>query len=414
MTQNITTISIDEQVEVLMSNTGYGDDQTRQTMRQELRERLILAQKENRPLRVYCGFDPTTSDLHLGHTIPIRKLRQFQEFGHEVIFLIGSFTSLIGDPDGTTVRPIQTEEQVAVNARTYTEQAFKILDPAQTTVHHNGEWLSKLNFLDIIKLAQNFTVQQFLSRETFNNRIAEGDPIYLHEFFYPLMQGYDAVAMGVDVQVGGQDQLFNLMAGRQLMQKLGMKPQIVIAMGESLPGTDGVAKMSKSKGNHIPILSEPGQMYTSLMRLPDSTMPLYFKLLLGYSQKQVDEILGQVESGALPIQQVKEDLALAITSIFHGKEAALVGQEFSRTAMREGGIPDDIDEYPIQADTPLVDLLAETGLCQSKGDAKRQLKGNAISRDGMKIDDAAMIITLDELPTVLQYGKRKFVRIVRG
>lgn len=414
MSSRVSTMTIDEQVDVLMSNTGYGDDQTRQQMAEALRERLLEAQQEGRPLRVYAGFDPRTSDLHLGHTIPIRKLRQFQEFGHEVTFLIGTFTSLIGDPDDNTAREMLSLDQVKDNARTYTEQAFKILDPSVTDIRYNHEWLSELNFLDVINLAQKFTVQQFLSRETFGKRIDEGDPIYLHEFFYPLMQGYDPIALKADVQVGGQDQLFNLMAGRQLMQKLGLKPQVVVAMGESLPGTDGVMKMSKSKGNHIPLLSEPREMYTGVMTLPDNTMPLYFKLLLGKSQAEVDDIVGRIESGEMSIQQVKEDLALEITAIFHGAEAAHEGQEASRIAMREGGIPEDIDEYAITAPTDITELLAESGLCSSKGDAKRQIKGGGVRRDGEKVSDINMTIVPEELPTVLQFGKRKFVRIVQG
>lgn len=408
------TVSIDEQVDVLMSSTGYGDAQIRENMRQELRERLIEAQREGRPLRVYAGFDPRTTDLHLGHTIPMRKLKQFQDFGHEVVFLIGSFTSLIGDPDGATARDMLSSEQVEANAKTYTDQAFKILDPAKTTVRYNHEWLSQLNFADLIGLAQYFTVQQFVARETFRNRIDAGDPVYLHEFFYPLMQGYDAVALNTDVQVGGQDQLFNLMAGRQLMKGLGMKPQVVIAMGESLPGTDGVMKMSKSKGNHIPLLSEAGQMYTSLMKLPDSTMPLYYKLMLGWSQTQVDNLMASIEGGELAPQDAKTQMAFEITTIFHGHAAAVAGQEFSRTAMQQGGIPDDIAEYAIVADATVVDLLVETGMLKSKGDAKRQIEGGGVRRDGNKVESIDECVTLDQLPVVLQYGKRKFVRLTRG
>lgn len=408
------SVAIDNQVGVLMSNTGYGDDQIRDMMRRELRERLIEAEREGRPLRVYCGFDPRTSDLHLGHTIPMRKLRQFQDYGHHVVFLIGSFTSLIGDPDDSKARDLMTVEKVAENAKTYTEQAFKILDPALTEVRHNSEWLSELGFLDVIKLAQHFTVQQFIAREAFSRRIDEGNPIYLHEFFYPLMQGYDAVALKTDVQIGGQDQLFNLMAGRQLMQKMGVKPQIVVAMGESLPGTDGVMKMSKSKGNHIPLLSEVGQMYTSLMKLPDSAMPLYFKLLLGWGQDDVGDMMARIASGEAEPQEIKAGMALEITTIFHGRDAAMAGREFSRTAMQEGGIPDDIAEHTINADASLVDLLAETGLCKSKGDARRQIQGGGIRRDSEKVSNVDEIVRLDQLPTVLQYGKRHFVRVING
>src|SRR5690606_35081924 len=225
--RKFTMPTIDEQVEILMSGAEYGDPQTKEHMRRELRERLIEAEKEGRPLRVYAGFDPRTSDLHLGHTIPMRKLRQFQELGHDVTFLIGTFTSLIGDPsDKDKAREQLTREQVEENARTYAEQAFKILDPNLTRVRRNDEWLSTLDFADIIRLASNFTVQQFLVRENFAKRLDAGQPIYLHEMFYGLMQGYDAVAQEADVQVGGQDQLFNiLVAGRKLQEAMGQKPQ---------------------------------------------------------------------------------------------------------------------------------------------------------------------------------------------
>jgi tyrosyl-tRNA synthetase len=344
----------------------------------------------------------------------MQKLKQFQDFGHDVTFLIGSFTSLIGDPDDKTARKILTPEQVIENAKTYTDQAFKILDRQKITVRYNDEWLSELNFLDVIKLAQNFTVQQFIARDAFSKRIDQGNPIYLHEFFYPLMQGYDAVALETDVQVGGQDQLFNLMAGRQLMKGVGVKPQIVIAMGESLPGTDGVLKMSKSKGNHIPILSEPGQMYTSLMKLPDSAMPLFFKLMLGWSQQDVDDLMTSVEKGERSPQDVKSEMAFEITKIFHGEEGAIAGREFSQTAVQQGGIPDDIEEYQVTENGRTVDLLVESGLLKSKGDAKRQINGGGIRRDGEKVSDIDDEITLDQLPVVLQFGKRNFVRLIKA
>jgi tyrosyl-tRNA synthetase len=276
------TTAIDEQVDVLMSGTAYGDPQTKETMRRELRERLIAAEKDGRPLRVYCGYDPRTADLHLGHTITMRKLRQFQDFGHDVTFLIGTFTSLIGDPsDKDKARDQLTREQVEENAHTYAEQAFKILDRDRTRVRRNDEWLSTLDFADIIRLASSFTVQQFLVRENFAKRIETNQPIYLHELFYGLMQGYDAVAQEADVQVGGQDQLFNiLVAGRKLQEAMGQRPQIAIIMGESLPGTDGYVKMSKSLGNHIPLLAEPWDMFGKVMSIPDHAMPIYHLSLI--------------------------------------------------------------------------------------------------------------------------------------
>jgi len=249
--------SIDEQVAILMQGTEYGDEGLRQAMEAELRERLA----EGRPLRVYCGYDPRTTDLHLGHTITMRKLRQFQDLGHDVTFLIGTYTSLVGDPsDKDRTRPILTPEEVEANARTYAEQAFKILDPERTRIRYNAEWLAELKLADLIKMGSFFTVQQFLQRETFRLRWDRGDPIFLHETYYALMQGYDAVALQTDVQVGGTDQLFNIIvAGRKLQEAYGQRPQIGIILG-ILPGTDGHMKMSKSLGNHIPIMAPPDEM----------------------------------------------------------------------------------------------------------------------------------------------------------
>jgi tyrosyl-tRNA synthetase len=399
---------IDEQVKVLMSNTGYGDAQTGQMMARELKERLIAAEKEGRPLKVYCGYDPRTSDLHVGHTITMRKLKQFQDFGHEVTFLIGSFTSLIGDPDDKSARDVLTLDQVKANAETYAEQAFKILDRDKTLVRYNHEWLMPLTFQQLIELAQTFTVQQFLARDAFRNRIDEGTPIYLHEFFYPLMQGYDAAAMETDVQVGGQDQLFNLMAGRQLMQKLDMKPQIVIAMGESLPGTDGVLKMSKSKGNHIPIMTDALDMFGKVMSIPDDAMPLYFKLLLGWSDDDLRDLDGQHP------REVKAGLARDIISVFHAEsDPAAIQDEWERI-FKEDGLPDDIDEFTVMDNQSVVDILADSGLCSSKGDAKRQIAGGGVRLEGEKVTDERATISSDALPAVLQVGKRKFVRLVAG
>src|SRR5574341_469417 len=263
----------EEQGQLLMQGTEYGDDELKQAMTEELRHRLSEARDEGRPLRVYCGFDPRTSDLHLGHTVPMRKLRQFQALGHEVTFLVGNYTSLIGDPsDQDKLRPQLTPEPVEHNARTYAEQAYKILDRDKTLIRYNATWLSELTFADLIKLASNFTIQQFLTRENFRLRWEKGDPVYLHETFYSLMQGYDAYAMRSDVQVGGTDQLFNIVtAARKVMTYLGEKPNIAIIMG-ILPGTDGDVKMSKSLGNHIPLLSTPEDMYGKVMSLPDKAM----------------------------------------------------------------------------------------------------------------------------------------------
>lgn len=408
--------TIDEQVEVLMSGAEYGDPETRENMSKELRERLIEAEKQGRPLRVYCGYDPRTADLHLGHTITMRKLRQFQEFGHDVTFLVGTFTSLIGDPsDKDKTRDQLTAEQVDVNARTYAEQAFKILDPDLTRVRRNDEWLSTLDFADIIRLASNFTVQQFLVRENFSKRIDEGAPIYLHEFFYALMQAYDAVAQEADVQIGGQDQLFNiLVAGRKLQQGLGQKPQIAIIMGESLPGTDGEVKMSKSLGNHIPLLAEPWDMFGKVMSVPDKAMPIYHKLILGWTEAQLNEMESGLASGELHPNEVKMRLAREIVTIFHSAEDAKAAQQRWDEVFRSGGsgIPEDIPEEKLAAEERVLDILRRLNMVSSGKEAKRLMEQNGVRIDEQPITDPTMVINPTMLPVVLQVGKRKFVRLI--
>jgi len=407
--------TIDEQVEVLMSGTAYGDPETKANMAKELRARLIEAEKEGRPLRVYCGYDPRTADLHLGHTITMRKLRQFQDFGHDVTFLIGTFTSLIGDPsDKDKARDQLTAEKVEENARTYAEQAFKILDESKTRVRRNSEWLAPLDFADIIRLASNFTVQQFLVRENFANRMDSSQPIYLHEFFYALMQAYDAVAQNADVQVGGQDQLFNiLVAGRKLQQGLEQKPQIAIIMGESLPGTDGSAKMSKSTGNHIPLLSEPWDMFGKVMSVPDDAMPIFHKLILGWQKDQLDEMEKGLADGSLHPNEVKMRLAREIVGIFHSPEDAEAAQKRWDEVFRSGGdgIPDDIPEATLSEATRVLDILRDNDMVSSGKEAKNLAKGGGIRVDGEQIDDVMHEIAPDMLPIVVQVGKRKFLRL---
>ena len=406
--------TIDEQVEILMSGAAYGDDQTRVNMARELRERLIEAEKQGRPLRVYCGYDPRTADLHLGHTITMRKLKQFQELGHDVTFLVGTFTSLIGDPsDKDKARDQLTSEQVDENARTYAEQAFKILDRDLTRVRRNDEWLSTLDFADIIRLASNFTVQQFLVRENFARRIEDGQPIYLHELFYGLMQGYDAVAQEADVQVGGQDQLFNiLIAGRKLQEGLGQRPQVAIIMGESLPGTDGEIKMSKSLGNHIPLLAEPWDMFGKVMSLPDKAMPIYHKLILGWSPAKVRELEEGLASGSIHPNQAKMRLAGDIVTIFHSAADAEAAQKRWDEVFRSGGVPSEIEEQPLEAEEKLVDLLRRLNMVASGAEAKRLIQQNGVRLNDVIVTDIMATIKPDALPAVLQVGKRKFVRLV--
>jgi tyrosyl-tRNA synthetase len=407
--------TIDEQVELLMSGTDYGDPQTRENMRRELLERLIEAEKLGRPLRVYCGYDPRTTDLHLGHTITMRKLRQFQELGHDVTFLIGTFTSLIGDPsDKEKARDQLTPEQVHENAQTYAEQAFHILDRNLTRVRYNDEWLSTLDFADIIRLASNFTVQQFLVRENFKKRLDAGEPIYLHELFYGLMQGYDAVAQETDVQVGGQDQLFNiLIAGRKLQEAMGQRPQVAIIMGESLPGTDGEIKMSKSLGNHIPIMAEPWDMFGKVMSVPDKAMPIYHRLILGWSPSQVKKLEDGLASGNLHPNIEKMRLAREIVAIFHGAEAAEAAQKrWDEVFRAHGGLPEEMPEEKLAAEERVVDILRRLNFVNSGGEAKRLMQQNGIRLNEQPITDPQATVKPDMLPAVLQVGKRKFVRLI--
>lgn len=402
-------MNIDEQVALLMQGTEYGDPEIKQSMAQELKARLIQAEKEKRPLRIYCGYDPTKADLHLGHTVTMRKLRQFQDLGHQVIFLIGDFTALIGDPsDKDITRPILTSEQVEENGRTYAEQAFRILDREKTEIRHNSEWLSKLNFADLIRIASNFTVQQFLSREKFKLRWEKGDPIYVHETFYAFMQGYDAYALDTDVQVGGTDQFFNIMmAGRKVMTALGKQPNIAITL-EILPGTDGEIKMSKSLGNHIPITTTAEDMYGKLMSIPDKAMPHYFRLVTRWTPLQVETLESEMKTGEIHPRDAKMKLAHEVTETFYGKEAANVAEQDFILKFQKKEIPDDIPTFMINSEQSLLDVIIQANFASSKSQARRLFEQGGVSLNGEMVSDWAAVAT----PGILQVGKRKFLDLV--
>jgi tyrosyl-tRNA synthetase len=402
-------VNIEEQVELLMQGTEYGDEELKKAMTSELRQRLLEAQKVGRPLRVYCGFDPTSTDLHLGHTIPMRKLRQFQDLGHDVTFLIGSYTALVGDPsDKNKARPILTEEQVAHNAQTYAEQAFRVLDREKTKIRYNGEWLSKLSLVDLIRLGQNFTVQQFLVRDNFAKRFDAGEPIYLHETFYALMQGYDAVAMQTDVQVGGTEQLFNIIvAGRKLQEALGQKPLVGITMG-ILPGTDGLQRMSKSTGNIVPINTGAEDMYGKLMSIPDSAMGKYMRLVTRWNPHQIEVVEKEIESGKLHPRDAKMNIAFEITSIFYGEGDAQKAQEAFVRMFQQKEIPDEMPEYDLQEAQTVLDVILAAKLAASKSEARRLFDQKGVRLDGETIDRGD---TVFPHPGVLQVGKRKFLRV---
>jgi len=403
-------MNIDEQVALLMQGTEYGDENLKQAMARELKERLIEVEKEGRPLRVYCGFDPRTSYLHLGHTVPMNKLRQFQELGHEVTFVVGNFTSLIGDPsDKDVLRPQLTAEEVEHNAQTYADQAYRILDKNKTRIRHNAEWLSTLTFKDLIELASNFTIQQFMTRENFKKRWDKGDPIYLHETFYSIMQGYDAYALRTDVQVGGTDQLFNIVtAGRKLMTYLGEKPNIAIILG-ILPGTDGVVKMSKSLGNHIPISTTAEDMYGKLMSIPDMAMPAYARLTTTWTPPEIASWEGEIRDGKLHPRDAKMKLAFEIVSQFYSLEETEEAQQAFIHLFQNKDVPDEMPEYTLRDGQTVLEVLSDAGLIESNSQGRRLLKQNGVRLDGETLTDANEVFPH---AGVLQVGKRRFIRVV--
>jgi tyrosyl-tRNA synthetase len=405
-----TKMSIDEQVEYLMQGTEYGDEVLKEAMKNELRQRLIEAKQEGRPLRVYCGYDPTKPDLHLGHTITMRKLGQFQELGHEVTFLIGNYTSLIGDPsDKDKLRPILSPDEAAINSRTYAEQVFHVLNREKTIVRYNAEWLSKLTFEELIRLCSNFTVQQFITRENFKLRWEKNEPIYVHEFFYSIMQGYDAYSMRSDVQVGGTDQLFNIVtAARKIMTYLGEKPNIAVIMG-ILPGTDGEVRMSKSMGNYIPIDTTAEDMYGKLMSVPDKAMPQYFRLVTRWTASEIATLEKDVASGKVHPRDAKMKMAREVTEIFHGAAAAQRAEENFVSVFQKGSLPDDMPVLKLRSGQTVLDVLLEAKLVTSKSEGRRLIEQNGVRLDGVTLTDPTQAFPHTG---VLQAGKRHFLKII--
>jgi tyrosyl-tRNA synthetase len=343
----------------------------------------------------------------------MRKLRQFQELGHRAIFLIGTFTGLIGDPsDKDSARPRLTMEQVRANASTYIEQAYKILDPEETEVRYNDEWLADLTFKDVIDLASNFTVQQFLSREKFALRREKGDAIWVHEFLYALMQGYDAVALETDIQIGGTDQLFNLLAGRKLQEAFGQKPQVCLTF-PILVGTDGSLRMSKSTGNYVGVDEPPEDKYGKTMSIPDSAMRNWSELLTRWTPDQIDDMLEAVEQGEVHPMEAKKQLAWEIVSIFDGDEAADEAAMHFKRVHQKRQLPEDMPTYPLAEPENVVDVIAAADLARSKSQARRLVQQGAVRTDGEKITDIGTDIEVDEgEEVVLQVGKRRFIRVI--
>ena len=378
---------------------------------QDLVKKIEKSIKENKPLVVKLGLDPTAPDIHLGHTVPLRKLRLFQEFGHQVVIVIGGFTARIGDPTGKSVtRPPLTKEEVLKNAETYKTQIFKVLDPEKTIVRDNSEWLESMNFADVLRLASSYTVARMMERDDFSKRFKEGRPIGVHEFMYPLMQGHDSVALHADVEFGGTDQTFNLLMGRHLQELEGQEPQVVITM-PLLEGLDGVQKMSKSLGNYIGIDEEPKEMYGKAMSIPDELMMRYFMLVTDMPIEEQEDMEKRLESGELHPRDAKMQLARTIVRLYHGEESALEAEEEFKRVFQQRALPTDIPEYAMDAPTEPIfvpQFCTDAGLTASNGEARRSIKAGAFKVNGEKYTEENL--TLEE-GMIVQVGKRKFIKI---
>ncbi len=408
--------SIDKQVATYMRGAEFGDRQIKEMMTRELRQKLTDAAKEGRPLRVYCGYDVTAPDLHLGHTITMHKLKQFQDFGHDVTFIIGTFTTLIGDPsDRDEARAMALKDQVKKNAETYAEQAFKILDRKKTKVRYNYDWLSKLTFADVINMASYFTVQQFLVRDRLRNRYEKSDPIWLRELLYPLAQGYDAVHLETDVQIGATEQLFNLMAGRRLQEAFGQKPLVAITF-PVLVGTDGVERMSKSRGNYIGIAEAPAVIYGKTMSIPDSIIMQYFELLTDVPDKELREFRAQLKKGVNPMSLKKRLARELVTQFYSAKEAKEAEAHFEKTVQKKE-LPDEVREFRLSFNalrfpTGEVDvrkLLRETGTAASASEASRLINQGAVEIGGKKVTKYQFQVASG---SVVKVGKHRFVKVI--
>ncbi len=378
-----------------------------------LESELIKKLEEGRPLRIKAGFDPTAQDLHLGHTVLINKLRQFQELGHEVMFLIGDFTGMIGDPTGrSATRPALTPEDIKANADTYKEQVFKILNPEKTRVIFNSEWMRKFSAADMVQLAARHTVARMLERDDFSKRYKNGQAIAIHEFLYPLVQGYDSVAMEADVELGGTDQKFNLLVGRELQKQYGQAPQIILTM-PILEGLDGVQKMSKSLNNYIGINETSSEMFGKLMSVSDELMWRYFELLSFRSIDEINQFKKEIDEGENP-RDIKFLLASEIVARFHSKELAEQAQAAFIARFQKGAIPDEMPEITLESTDgvlPIGTLLKDSGLTSSTSEAFRMMGQGAVKIDGDRVDDRSYLAAKGGT-YVVQVGKRKFSRII--
>ena len=379
---------------------------------EELKSKLEKSIQTGKPLRIKLGCDPTRPDLHLGHSVILRKLRQFQDLGHHAILIIGDFTTLIGDPTGQNkTRPALTAEMIKQNGESYFKQASKILDPEKTEIVYNSDWLGKMNFADVIKLAGHMTVARMLERDDFNKRYSNNDTISLHEFLYPLAQGQDSVHLKSDVELGGTDQKFNLLVGRQLQKDNGLSQQICLMM-PLLVGTDGVQKMSKSYDNYIGIDENPNDMFGKSLSIPDAMIYTYFELLTNIEEEKLPQIKEMAETDP---RNAKHLLAFTITEMYHGKEAAKSAKEHFEKTVINKGVPDDMDEFLFESGSPLplISLIKDLGMTPSNGEARRLIQQNGVSIDGETVTDVTSQLVLEKgLAKVLKVGKRKFAKLI--
>ena len=380
---------------------------------EELAVKLQHAADTNTPLRIKLGMDPTRPDLHLGHTVVMRKLKEFQKLGHKIVLLVGGATAMIGDPSGKSeTRPALTKEQVEENAKTYFAQMSKVIDISQAEVVNNADWLHKLTFTELLQLAGKVTVAQMMTRDDFAKRYAEGKPIAIHEFFYPLMQAYDSVAIDADIELGGTDQRFNTLLGRDIQAAYGKKYPQLVMMLPLLEGTDGVVKMSKTYPEHCISLTDSAKdMFGKLMSIPDTLITRYYSLLTDVPQSELVKMDEEIASNSINPRDIKMALAHMITEEYHGKEGADKAQEDFINVVSNKGIPDDIQSVKIDAEKSILDLLVELSFVQSKGEAKRLIQGGGVKIDGEKISDMGFVIK-PQMDVVLQAGKRKFAKLV--
>lgn len=410
MTPDDPTVTfLDDQVALLMSGCEFGDAHLELAMRERLRKRLAQAKEERRALRIYAGYDPSAPDLHLGHSITLRKLRQFQQLGHDVTVVIGTVTAMVGDTsDRPTGRPRKSSAEVDAAGSSYWEQVSLILDASRTKIARNGDWLSDMRLAQVLDLASEFTVQQFLARDNYRRRIERGEPVGLHEFFYALLQGYDAVHLNADVQLGATEQLFNILAGAKLQEASGQQPCVALTC-PILVGTDGIERMSKSRGNYIGLAERAREQFGKVMSISDETMLQWVGLVTDWTPAEVERFRSEVRDGHLHPMEAKKRLARHVVAMYHGTEASRAAQERFEQVHQRGAEPEVIPEFEVGESIGLVDLLVSVGAAASKSAARRLVTGGAVSVDGTRVTAIAHLVAP---PATIKVGSRRFYRAI--